>query len=198
MSSPPLRTGPPVTLIPAHRGQKEDDHFGNAPATGLHNDVERQASPAAGSVRAAHAEGSLVQAFVGRHSWCRTLPTIVRRRNLPQNSVGIAKVEFLAPVDDWFGFREIALQFLESRVDGEALNPDAKVMNLRLPELEECYEAVRKGKSCTFDFRPLVRFNRSTRHRSTEQPGIKLLGSFNVGNAQRHVIQRATAKGGHG
>src|SRR5215472_13648540 len=43
--------------------------------------VERQASPAAGSVRAAHAEGSLVQAFVGRHSWCRTLPTIVRRRN---------------------------------------------------------------------------------------------------------------------
>src|SRR5262245_32293460 len=71
-------------------------------------------------------------------------------------------------------------------------------MNLRLPELEECYESLRKGKSCTFDFRPLICLNRSTGHRSTEQAGIKLLRSFNVGNAQRHVIQRATAKGGQG
>src|SRR5262245_57188653 len=71
-------------------------------------------------------------------------------------------------------------------------------MNLRLPELEECYESLREGKSCTFDFRPLVRFNRSTGHRSSEQPGIKLLRPFNVGNAQRHVIQRTTAKRGQG
>src|SRR5262249_4349801 len=71
-------------------------------------------------------------------------------------------------------------------------------MNLRLPQLEECYESLREGKSCTFDFRPLVCLNRSTGHRSTEQPGIKLLRSFNIGNAQRHVIQRATAKRGRG
>src|SRR5262245_7497064 len=45
--------------------------------------VERPASPAAGSVSAAHAGGSQVQALVGRHSWCRTLPTIVHPRNLP-------------------------------------------------------------------------------------------------------------------
>src|SRR5262249_46671389 len=57
---------------------------------------------------------------------------------------------------------------------------------------------LREGKSCTFDFRPFVCLNRSTGHRSTEQPGIKLLRPFNVGNAQRHVIQRATAKGGQG
>jgi hypothetical protein len=35
------------------------------------------ASPAAGSVSAAHAGGSQVEALVGRHSWCRKLPTIV-------------------------------------------------------------------------------------------------------------------------
>src|SRR6266481_9856623 len=60
---------------------------------------------------------SQVEALVGRHSWCPTLPTIVRPRNLTQNPVGIAKVEFLAPVGDRLGLREIALQFLESRVD---------------------------------------------------------------------------------
>src|SRR5262245_60269955 len=64
-------------------------------------------------------------------------PTIIHRRNLTQNPVGIAKVEFLAPVDDRLGFRELALQFLESCVDREVLNTDAKVVNPWLPELEE-------------------------------------------------------------
>src|SRR5262245_43607082 len=67
--------------------------------------VERQASPAAGSVSAAHAGGSRVQALVGRHSWSRALLTIVHPRQLLQHPVVIAKVELLTPVDDWFGFR---------------------------------------------------------------------------------------------
>src|SRR5262249_52661335 len=110
----------------------------------------------------------------------------------------VAKVEFLAPVHDRCGFREIALQLLESRVDREVLNTDAKVVNLRLAELEERYEAVREGKSGSFDVRSFVRVNRSTGDRSTEQLGIKLLRSLNIGNAERDVIQRATPKGGHG
>src|SRR5262249_8319571 len=65
------------------------------------------------------------------HSWCLTLPTIIHPRNLPQNPVGIAKVEFLAPIDGRLGFREIALQFLESSVDGAVLNTDAKVVHPR-------------------------------------------------------------------
>src|SRR5262245_37752744 len=130
-----------------------------------------------------------MQDLVGRHSWCLTLPTIFHPRNLTQNPVGIAKVEFLAPVDGRLGCREIALQFLESRVDGEVLNSDAKVVNPRLAELEECYEAVREGQGCIFEFRFLFRYNRSTGDRSTEQPGIKRLRSFHVGNAQRHVVQ---------
>src|SRR5262245_19945628 len=65
------------------------------------------------------------------HSWCLTLPTIIHPRNLPQHPVGIAKVEFLAPIDGRLGFREIALQFLESSVDREVLNTDAKVVHPR-------------------------------------------------------------------
>src|SRR5262245_26634991 len=77
------------------------------------------------------------------HCWARPSrrprrSPVIHSRNLSKNPVGIAEVEFFAPVHRRFGIREIALQRLESRVDGEVLHTDAKVMHLRLPELEEC------------------------------------------------------------
>src|SRR5262249_48706019 len=103
------------------------------------------------------------------------------------------KIQLLPAIGQRPGFGEIRLELFNGRIKREALYPHAKVVNLRLPELEQADKAVWQRKGCALHLRILLGFpnNGSSQHSRVER-----FGPLNIGHAQGDVIERSTPKGG--